>query len=79
MSSENEAGALTFPAGQGPHQITAARVEKGTPESYRLVRYRADDGAIELKLQGCYLWFQGSDAGYEWRDIPTVDLTETQP
>jgi hypothetical protein len=79
MSAENETGMLTFPAGQGPHQITAARLEKGTPESYRLVRYRADDDAIELKLQGCYLWWQGSAGGHEWRDIPTVDLTETQP
>jgi hypothetical protein len=79
MSSENEAGVLTFPAGQGPHQIVAARVEKGGPDAYRLARYRTDDGAIELRLQGCYLWWQGSDVGHEWRDIPTVDLTEIQP
>ena len=79
MSTENETGTLTFLAVPGPHQIVAARVEKGEPEAYRLVRYRTDSGAIELKLQGCYLWIQGSDAGYEWRDIPTVDLTEPQP
>jgi hypothetical protein len=79
MSTENEAGLLTFPTGQGLHQIAAARVEKGAPGAYRLARYRADDGAIELKLQGCYLWWQGSEFGHEWRDIPTVDLTETQP
>jgi len=79
MSAKNETGVLTFPAGQGPHSIAAARVEKGAPEAYRLVRYRSDDGAIELKLQGCYLWWQGPEVGYEWRDIPTVDLTEIQP
>jgi hypothetical protein len=76
MSTESQTGVVTFSVG---HQIAAARVEKGAPDAYRLARYRADDGAIELKLQGCYLWLEGSDAGYEWRDIPTVDLTETQP
>ena len=79
MSAENETGLLTFSVLPGPHQIAAARVEKGAPDAYRLARYRTDDGAIELKLQGCYLWRQGSGYGHEWRDIPTVDLTETQP
>ena len=70
MSTENETG---------------FRVGKNEPEAYRLVRYRADDGAIELKLQGCYSWHEVSsygvvcDWGSEWRDIPTVDLAETQP
>lgn len=79
MTTENETGTLTFPITPGSHQIGAARIEKGEPEAYRLARYRTDEGAIELKLQGCYVWFQGSDAGHEWRDIPTVDLTEPQP
>ena len=76
MSTESQTGALTFSVG---HQIAAARVEKGAPDAYRLARYRADDGAIELKLQGYYLSWQGLKVCYEWRDIPTVDLTETQP
>jgi hypothetical protein len=76
MSIENETGVVTL---SGGHQIAAPRGGKGAPDSYRLARCRADDGAIELKLQGCYLWWQGSEFGHEWRDIPTVDLTETQP
>jgi hypothetical protein len=79
MSTENETGVLTFPSGQGPHSICAARVERGAPDAYRLARYRTSEGAVHLKLQGYFWWWQGSEGGGEWRDIPTVDLTEIQP
>jgi hypothetical protein len=76
MSTESQTGVVTFSVG---HPNAGARVEKGAPGAYRLARYRTDDGAIELKLQGYYLSWQGLKVCYEWRDIPTVDLTETQP
>ena len=48
-----------------------ARVEKGTPDGYRLARKPNGD----LVLQGAYIWQQGRDYGHEWRDIPTVELS----
>ena len=48
-----------------------ARVESLTPSAYRLGKRQ--DGV--LVLQGAYTWHEGlSKQGYEWRDIPTVDL-----
>lgn len=47
------------------------RTENLTPTAYRLAK--KSDGT--LVLQGAYMWREGwSSHGYEWRDIPTVDL-----
>ena len=37
--------------------------------SYRLVRRNG-----ELTLQGYFQWTRGSEGGFTWKDIPTVDL-----
>lgn len=47
--------------------ITAARITNSTPSAYRLMQKL--DGS--LVLQGAYVWEQGSEGGYEWRDVPT--------
>lgn len=49
--------------------IVAARVESNDPSSYRLARRNG-----VLILQGAFQWRQGSDGGWTWRDIPTVEL-----
>lgn len=47
------------------------RTESLTPSAYRLAK--KPDGVIVL--QGAYMWQEGFNRhGYEWRDIPTVDL-----
>ena len=46
-----------------------ARVEKGAPAGYRLVK--KPNG--EMVLQGMFCWYEGSKHGHEWRDIPTVN------
>lgn len=59
-----------------PDKITffgAARIEKVIPDAYRLVRFRADWGAIHFKLQGYFIW-RGIQEGGEWRDIETIDV-----
>lgn len=52
--------------------ITApTRIEKTTPDAYRLVK--KPDGTVVL--QGAYMWHEGwNNYGHEWRDIPTVEL-----
>jgi hypothetical protein len=64
-------------------QITAARTDKRVPDVYRLVRYRTEEGATHLKLQGYFTWTQGwSQRGGEWKDIETVnadDLSDDKP
>jgi hypothetical protein len=58
-------------------QIGAARSWKGLPDAYRLIRYRTDEGAVHLKLQGYFIWTQGwSQRGGEWKDIETVDADD---
>lgn len=53
--------------------IATARIESGAPSAYRLAK--KPDGT--LVLQGAYMWHEGlARSGHEWRDIPTVDLTE---
>jgi hypothetical protein len=54
----------------------AARVEKGIPDAYRLVRFRTEEGQTHLKLQGYFTWQQGYQRGGEWRDIETVDADD---
>jgi len=54
-----------------PLDLAPARIESSTPSKYRLGR--KPDG--ELVLQGAYFWQQGTIAGYEWRDIETVEVT----
>ena len=49
--------------------ICAARIESCAPSEYRLKRSRG----WEIVLQGCFTWRQGSEGGFEWRDIPTVE------
>jgi hypothetical protein len=57
--------------------IAPVRVEKSAPDAYRLVRFRAEDGATHFKLQGHFTWTQGwSQRGGEWRDIETVDADD---
>ena len=40
-----------------------------SPSAWRLARRNG-----ELILQAGSIWTQGRDAGYEWNDVPTVDL-----
>lgn len=54
--------------------VTPARVESNDPTAYRLARRNG-----ELILQGAYRWQQGSMGGFEWRDIPIVELDEPEP
>ena len=56
------------------YTISAARLENSDPTAYRLARRKG-----ELVLQGAYRWNQGSDWGFEWRDIPIVELDEPEP
>jgi hypothetical protein len=51
--------------------ITAARIESGTPAAYRLME-KLDGTHV---LQGAYQWRQGIEGGHEWRDIETVKET----
>lgn len=53
--------------------ISEHRLERTMPDHYRLAR--KPNG--ELVLQGAYEWQQGYRGGYTWRDIPTVELTDT--
>lgn len=46
---------------------TASRIDDPIPCNFRLVRR-----GNELILQGWFRWCQGSDGGFEWRDIPTI-------
>jgi hypothetical protein len=48
------------------------RVERVDPSAYRLVRRGG-----ELLLQGRFDWTDGKQAGFDWKDIPTV--VESQP
>jgi muconolactone delta-isomerase len=58
-------------------QLYAARVDKTIPNAYRLVRFRTEERAIHLKLQGYFTWTQGwSQRGGEWKDIETVDADD---
>jgi hypothetical protein len=58
-------------------QISAARVDKSIPLCCRLVRFRTEEGAIHLKLQGYFTWTRGwSQRGGEWKDIETVDADD---
>jgi hypothetical protein len=53
----------------GPSRVTHA------PTAWRLARRNG-----ELILQAGSIWTQGRDAGYEWNDVPTVDLDgEVEP
>lgn len=58
------------------NRIVPARIESLVPESFRLAR--KPDG--ELVLQGCFVWREGFERhGHEWRDLPTVILSEGEP
>jgi len=51
-------------------QTVACRTGSLTPSAYRLVKRNG-----ELLLQGCYKWSQGfDDFGFDWRDIPTIEV-----
>ena len=49
--------------------IGAARQVTHHPTSWRLARRNG-----ELILQAGSRWTQGSEGGFEWNDVPTVDL-----
>jgi hypothetical protein len=53
--------------------LTPCRMESSTPAAYRLAK--KPNG--EVVLQGAYQWTDGKMGGFTWRDIPTVELTET--
>lgn len=54
--------------------ISAVKTEEGHPRHYRLSRRNG-----ELVLQGAFYWRRGHmESGYEWRDIPIVDLDGAQ-
>ena len=54
----------------------AVRIGKSIPDTYRLVRFRTDEGQVHLKLQGYFIWNQGFKFGGEWKDIETVDADD---
>ena len=55
--------------------IGAIKIEEERPRHYRLGRRNG-----ELVLQGAFYWGRGSmESGYEWRDIPIVDLDRAYP
>ena len=54
-------------------QLRAPRVESSVPTQYRLARSNGN-----LILQGCYYWHEGPAYGYEWRDIPTIDIDQQE-
>lgn len=53
--------------------LSPARVEHGVASGFRLCKKLNGD----LVLQGCFQWSQGTEGGFEWRDLPTV--TEEAP
>ncbi len=57
-----------IPADTVLFRIVAARLTH-PPTSWRLARRNG-----ELILQACSRWTQGSEGGFEWNDVPTVDL-----
>jgi hypothetical protein len=68
---------IAFVAQATEMQIATDRVEGSLPRVYRLVRFRTEEGAIHLKLQGYFTWTQGwSQRGGEWKDIETVDADD---
>jgi hypothetical protein len=68
---------ITFVAQSTEMQIATDRVEGSLPRVYRLVRFRTEEGAIYLKLQGYFTWTQGwNQRGGEWKDIETVDADD---
>lgn len=68
---------LTVGSDHPTMQIVAAKVGKIVPDAYRLVRYRTEEGATHLKLQGYFAWTQGwRQRGGEWKDIETVDADD---
>ena len=68
---------ITVNSGTAELQISAVRVDKSIPDAYRLVRFRTEEGAIHLKLQGYFTWTRGwSQRGGEWRDVETVDADD---
>ena len=56
----------------GVRDIGMARTEGGRPVAYRLRKALADEYG-PVVLQGLYRWWQGSDSGETWRDIPTAE------
>jgi hypothetical protein len=58
--------------------LHTAQTFSADPKGYRLVR----ETTGELTLQGAYSWWGAASAGFEWRDIATVnreDLDENTP
>jgi len=49
--------------------LHTAQTFSGDPKGYRLVR----ETTGELTLQGAYSWWGVGSAGFEWRDIATVN------
>ena len=47
-----------------------------TPQQYRLKKNLGPIGAFEYTLQGMFEYKDKNGAGYEWRDIETVEETK---
>ena len=54
-------------------KLVPGKIENTLATSYRLARRNG-----ELVLQGCFFWREGADGGYDWRDIPIIDLDADQ-
>ncbi len=52
--------------------VTAARLGR-SPTAWRLARRNG-----ELVLQAGNFWSQGREGGFEWNDVPTVNLDELE-
>jgi hypothetical protein len=57
----------------GTAELVPIRWKSTAPISFRLGRRQG-----VLVLQGCFQWGEGTTGGYEWRDLPTIDLDAEQ-
>jgi hypothetical protein len=53
--------------------FSAIRIRNNTPSEYRLVRR----DSCTYVLQGGFHWTEGTKAGIEWIDLPTIDERPT--
>lgn len=63
-----------------PAQLGDIRITSSSPSEYRLAQRNVGAGLVRLLLQGGFRWHNvtANQHGIEWRDLPTVDLTDVQ-
>lgn len=53
-----------------PMTVSAARTEESNPTGLRVAMH--PNGVTTI--QGAFRWWQGSDGGITWRDLPVVQV-----